>query len=184
MKAIFALVICCLVMLAGCASKPPLAPSTQARLDEQKAIIKEWAAQPEIIAAVQAQNKKGPVPGLTNPKWQALSPNDPLVQYIARNPTSLFLKEKVASSHGLIAEAFISAQQGEKVAFASKPSNYTHHGALKFELPMTGQQWQGEPAFDESSQTRTIQIATPVFDQTTPIGVILIGISIDKLQAE
>jgi hypothetical protein len=183
MKLLITLILSCFLLVGCAASRPPLPQTTQGKVDEQKAVIKEWAALPDIVAAVEAQNQKGPMQGLTNPKWQALSPSDPLVHYIARNPTSLFLKEKVATSNGLFAEAFICAARGEKVAFASKPTNYTHAGALKFELPMTGQQWQGQPSFDQSSQARSIQIATPVFSSAhQPIGVLVVGLTMNHLE--
>ena len=72
----------------------------------------------------------------------------------------------------------------EKVAFLEKTSSYLHDKAGKFTTPFTKKTaWQGEPEFDESSQTYAVQISAPVLDRGETIGVLVVGITLTYLDA-
>jgi hypothetical protein len=140
-----------------------------------------WAADPVLVAAVKAQNEKGPIPGMDNAAWKATEHSNPLVQTFQKNTAGVWLTEKLKASDGLFTEAFLSAAKGEKVAFVDKTTSYIHSGSAKFDVSMSGKEWQGEPEFDESSQAYAIQISTPVLDNGTTIGVLVVGVAVKKL---
>jgi hypothetical protein len=160
-----------------------ITPAVQKELDKHVDHVKTWAADPVIVKAVIAQNEKGPIAGLDNPKWKTLRRSDALVKEFQSNPAGQYLKQKVADSNGAYAEAFLSGAQGEKVAFFEKTTSYLHKGMPKFDVPFTsGKSWQGQPEFDESSQTHQIQVSVPVVSGGKPVGVLVVGVSLTKLE--
>lgn len=159
-----------------------ITPAIQAELEKGKAILAAIAAEPAILAAVQEQNKKGPLPGMDNAKWKLTLRTDPIVEGFRSNPAGQFLRTQISKNRGTFNEIFLSAANGEKVAFAEKTTRYIHKGNPKFDVPFnTGKPWQGGPEFDESSQTYAIQIAVPVMDQGKTIGVLVAGMNLSHL---
>lgn len=160
-----------------------MTPVVQSELEKEKAVIASWAADPVIIKAVQLQNKKGPIPGMTNDSWRLTRRSDPLIKALEENPAGRFLKAKVAAKESIFNKAFLNAAKGEKVAFLEKTTSYIHKGMPKFDVPFTqGKSWEGMPEFDESSQTYSIQISTPVLSKGQPIGVLIVGIFLSYLE--
>jgi hypothetical protein len=47
---------------------------------------------------------------------------------------------------------------------------------------MAGHAWQGKPEFDESSQTFAIQVSVPVVDAGSPVGALVVGINLTRLE--
>jgi hypothetical protein len=157
--------------------------AVQAELDKQKTVIASWAASPVIVNAVLEQNRKGPVAGMDNVKWKMTRRSDPLVTGFQTSSAGQFLKAKANESQGAVSEAFLSAAQGEKVAFVEKTTSYIHRGAPKFDVPFgAGKAWQGPAEFDESSQTYAIQVSVPVLAEGRPIGALVVGVNLAYLE--
>lgn len=159
----------------------PLPPAIQARVDEQIEIASAWAAAPAVVQAVIAHNSAPPPAhaALDQDRWRALPARDPLVTEFMRNPAGQFLATKRSS---LVIELFLSDANGAKVAFLSKPSNWSHRGKAKHDVPMTGQIWQGPIEVDESSGYKQLQIAVPVFDlEKKAVGSLVVGLNITEL---
>ena len=170
-----------LVTLAWAAFE--ITPAVQKELDRHIEIVKGWAADPVIVKAVLAQNEKGPIAGMDNAKWKTVRRSDDLVKGFQSNPAGQFLKTKCTDSQGTYSEAFLSGAQGEKVAFFEKTTSYIHKGAPKFDVPFnTGKSWQGQPEFDESSQTHQIQVSVPVVSGGKTVGVLVVGVNLSKLE--
>jgi hypothetical protein len=164
-------------------SKFEITPAMQAELDRQKTMIAGWAASPTIVTAVTEQNKRGPIAGMDNPKWKQTRRSDATVVAFQSNPAGQFLKSKVEDTKGSVSEAFLSGSHGEKVAFVEKTTSYIHVGQAKFDVPFTtGKAWQGQPEFDESSQTYAVQISVPVLAEGKPIGALVVGVNLTHLQ--
>ncbi|MBI3811296.1 MAG: hypothetical protein HY283_03695 [Nitrospirae bacterium] len=160
-----------------------ITPPVQSQLDKQKTEIASWASDPVIVKEVQQQNKKGPLPGMNNDTWKTTRRSDPVVKTFQDNPAGRFLKAKLEQEGSIFNEAFLSAAQGEKAAFVEKTTFYIHKGKPKFDVPFTtGKSWQGEPEFDESSQTYAVQISTPVLSEGKPIGVLVVGVNLSFLE--
>jgi len=157
-----------------------LDPTQQAKIDAKIQVIKSWASNPAVIAAVKAHNANLPADqaAMTQDKWAGLTVLDPMVRSFTKNETALFLKSKKTDD---IAEAFVSDAAGFKVAFLTKTSNWCHKGKPKHDMPMAGKTWQGQIEVDASSGVQQIQVAVPVMDGGKPIGSLVVGLSIAKL---
>ena len=169
---------------AAYAADSAITPQMQTQLDAQKKIIALWAADPALVDAVKAQNLKGPLPGMDEAAWKALESRNPAVKTLRKGSIGIWLNQKMKASDGLYTEAFLSGAKGEKVAFAQKPTSYNHAGNPKFDVPMSGKEWQGVPELDASTKTEQIQIGVPVIDGGAPIGVLVVGLSVKKLTTE
>jgi hypothetical protein len=154
----------------------------QARIDEWKAKAAAWAAEKEVVEAVERQNKLGPIAEMTEEKWKATKRREPVILQFQKNKAAGLLAEKAKETEGAVSEAFVCAAAGEKVAFLEKTSSYIHKGRPKFDTPFsTGKAWQGKPEFDESTQTYAVQIAVPILSKDKPIGVLVLGLSLSHL---
>lgn len=156
---------------------------TQAKVTAKIEVIKGWAADATLVKAVKAQNEKLPaeVADMTQDKWKALGILDPIVRSFTKNEAAAVLKAKKTESVG---EAFLSAADGTKVAFLTKPSNWSHKGKAKHDVPMTGKTWQGAVEVDESTGLRQVQVSVPVLDGAKAIGSLCVGLDLTKLKAE
>jgi hypothetical protein len=141
-----------------------------------------WAASPIVVEAVLAQNAKGPIPGMDNAKWKTVPESDAIVQGFINNEAGKFLTAEMEKTDGICVSAFLSAAQGEKVAFTDKTGSYIHKGAPKFDVPFTtGKTWQGKPELD--GNVYVIQISVPVLSEEKPIGALVVDIDGSKLEA-
>jgi hypothetical protein len=179
MKAILRIVPL-LALAAVAARAESLSPAVQAKIDEQVKVVAAWAADPVIVDAVRAHNAALPAEhaALSQDQWRGLSVLDPVVRAFAKNPAGQFLKSR---KDEIVTEAFVSDAAGLKVAFIAKPSNWSHAGKAKHDVPMSGRTWQGPVEVDESSGQQQIQIAVPVLDGGKPIGSLVVGLSITRL---
>ena len=157
-----------------------LDPAVQAKVDAQIKIIQSWAADPVIVNAVKAQNAALPpeYAAMTQEKWQGLSKLDPVVRGFDKCPAGELLKGKRGE---LVIRSFVSDASGLKVAFTTKPLNWSHKGDPKHELPMAGKTWQGGLEQDKVSGLEQIQISVPILDGDKPIGSLVVGLSVSKL---
>jgi hypothetical protein len=171
-----------LALAASLAVAFAITPTVHRQIDKSMDLVKAWAASPVVVKAVAEQNGKGPVPGMDNAKWKTVRRSDELIKSFQGNQAGQFLKQKLAESNDLFSEAFLSAAQGEKVAFVEKTTSYIHKGAPKFDVPFGGKPWQSKPEFDESSQTHQVQVSVPVVVDGKPAGVLVVGINLTKLE--
>jgi len=157
-----------------------LEPEQQAKIDAKVAIVKTWAADSAIIAAVVAHNAQVPADQatMTQEKWKSFTVLDPFVRSFAKNPAGEALKSKKAE---WTTEAFVSDAKGLKVAFLSKPTNWSHAGKPKHDVPMTGKTWQGSVEIDDSTGLQQLQISVPVLQNGQPVGSLVVGLSLSKL---
>ncbi len=170
-----------LVALASAAQGAPIDPALQAKVSARVQAIRTWAADPVIVKAVKAANASMPAEytGMTQEKWAKLSVLEPIVRDFTRNDAAAVLKSKRTDD---VSEAFVSAAAGGKVAFLTKPTNWSHKGKPKHDVPMTGRIWQGQIETDESTGVQQIQVAVPVLDGGKPIGSLVVGLAISKLR--
>ncbi|MGA4644398.1 hypothetical protein [Limisphaera sp. 4302-co] len=157
-----------------------ITPEIQAKIDAKIKQIQTWAADEVIVQAVREHNAN-PSPeakAMTQEKWKTLPVLDPFVRSFTKHAATERLKAKKDDT---VTEAFISGADGTKVAFLSKPSNWSHKGKDKHEVPMSGKTWQGEPEVDESTGLQQVQVAVPVLDGGKPIGSLVVGLSLNKL---
>lgn len=167
------------------AKKFEITKDVQQQLDDWKKTVAGWAADKVVAEAVLEQNKKGPLEGMDNKKWKTLRRRGAEIDPFTTHAAAKSLGDLAKASNGVVSEAFLNAQKGDKVAFLEKTSSYLHAGSAKFDVPFQKlQPWQGEPEFDESSQTYAIQVAVPVLDpkdQKKAIGVLVVGLNLTQM---
>ena len=153
----------------------------QAKIDTQVKEIQKWASDGALVNAVKAQNnaKSEEAKVMTQDAWKPLSVMDSFVRRMTLNAAAEFIKSKRTD---VITEAFLSSADGTKVAFLAKPSNWTHKGKPKHDVPMSGKVWQGDVEVDESTGFEQVQVAVPVLDGGKPIGSLVVGLNIGKLK--
>jgi hypothetical protein len=152
----------------------------QAKLDAKISVVKAWAADPAVVAAVKAHNASEPADhaSMTQDKWSAMTVLDPFVRSFTKSDAGIFLKGKKTDD---VAEAFVSDAKGDKVGFLSKTSSWCHKGKPKHDVPMSGKTWQGPVEVDESSGAQQIQVSVPVMDGGKAIGSLVVGFAVSKL---
>ena len=154
--------------------------AVQPKVDAQIKLVQAWAADPVIVAAVKTGNagQPGDLATMTQDKWKSLSILDPAVRGFTKNAAAEFIKGKKSD---VVSESFLSAADGTKVAFLTKPTNWCHKGKPKHEEPMAGKTWQGPVEVDDSTGLQQVQVSVPVIDGGKPIGSLVVGLSISKL---
>lgn len=163
-------------------SRAALEEGLQKKVDAEVAAIRAWASDPALVDAVKAQNAAiaAEYKDMTNDKWKALTKVDPLVRALSGNAAGKFLRTKKSD---VLSEAFLNSADGNKVALLAKTSKWNHKGQAKHDLPLAGKVWQGEPEVDESTGVKQLQVAVPVLDGDKPIGSLVIGLSLTKLES-
>ncbi len=143
--------------------------------------VQAWASDPVLVAAVKEQNANPPAEyaAMTQDKWKSLTVMDPFVRSFSKNAAGTFLKSK---KDDFIAEAFVSAADGKKVAFLAKTSGWSHLGKAKHDDPMKGKIWQGEVEVDESTGVQQVQVGLPILDGDKPIGSLVVGFNVSKMK--
>jgi len=176
------LVLLALIAL-GLVRAESLDPASQAKLDAKIKLVQGWAADAAIVSAVKAHNAttSPESAAMTQEKWKGASVLDPFVRSFTKNAAAEFLKAKRSES---LSEAFLSGADGTKVAFLTKPTNWSHKGKAKHDEPMSGKVWQGAVEVDESTGQQQVQVGVPVLDGEKPIGSLVVGFSVSKLANE
>lgn len=150
------------------------------KLEELIKQASDWSRSPELIAAVREYNGKGreATKDMDQDKWSKLTIMDPIVKDLRSNPTAKLLQTQKTD---VVSEVFVSGADGTKVAFLSKPTNWSHKGKAKHDDPMAGKTWIGKPEKDASTGLSQVQFALPILDAGKPIGSLVIGVAVNKL---
>lgn len=158
-----------------------LTPGQQGKIDTLLKEVQSWAMAEQVVAAVKGYNASHPAAtqGMSNEKWTALPARDPIVRELAKNELASYLKSK---TNEVVGEFFVSGADGGKVALSNKTTSWNHGGKAKHDVPMSGKTWQGQPELDQSTGWFELQVAAPVLDGTTPIGSLVVGLILTKLQ--
>jgi hypothetical protein len=165
-------------MLAWAAAVPP---ELKVQVEAKAKLVQALGTKPEVIAAVKSYNENPPAEGrsLTNEKWKELSVLDPFVRSLAKGPLVDHLKN---SADPCISKLFISGRDGGKVAYFGKTTSWNHADQDKHRIPMTGKIWFGPKQVDPSTGLEAIQVGVPVLDNGTPIGSLVVDLTVSKLK--
>lgn len=146
--------------------------------DSTHSIIQTISKNKVIIESVLISNKDTKTfSDMNNNTWTQIPSNQKMIVNFETNDAAKELKKMLPS---YISEAFISNERGEKVAFLSKPTYWSHKGKDKHEQPMQGKTWQGKLERDESTGIHQIQLSTPIYNSNKIIGSLVVGVSIAK----
>lgn len=178
--------------LALCATiaRADYVPAMQALLDGS---IRAWAADPVLVAAIQAANAERAsydqaMIDQLDGAWRAEvgQAETPTISPILQNAAADFLRSQVAASGGKITEVFIMDAHGLNVAASDVTSDMWQGDEDKFTqtYPMgAGGVFFGEVELDESTQTYSGQISISIVDPATNtvIGAMTVGVDAEAL---
>jgi hypothetical protein len=153
-----------------------LSPDMRKKVDAKVASLKAWGSQAAVVKGV--KDEAASPQTMTQDQWKSLTVIDPKVRAFTQNPTAAWLK---SNKDAAVTEIFVNTAAGTKVAFLAKPTNWSHKGKPKHDVPMTGKSWVGDIEVDESTGQKQVQVAIPVLEGGKPIGSIVVGLSLSKL---
>jgi hypothetical protein len=157
-----------------------------------KGDLKEIAQNPDLVAAVEAQNAQ--TAGYDQAKIDALdkqwraevdASSKPLIDSVLSNAASAYLKSVQDGSEGLYTEIFATDAKGLNVGQSSVTSDYWQGDEGKWQNTyLVGPDAIdiGDVEQDESTQTFQSQVSIPILDKSgAPIGAITFGVNVEYL---
>ncbi|MBZ4417347.1 PDC sensor domain-containing protein [Myxococcus sp. RHSTA-1-4] len=152
------------------------------KVDRMMPALRRMATDPEVVAAVRAQNARR-VPLATiqeqDAAWQATPQLTAFKQQVLGSACSRVLNRHRARLGIAVAEAFAMDDQGALVGATRRTSDFWQGDEAKFQVPYArGETLREKPFFDESSQAYVIQLSLPVRDGDRTIGALTIGLSL------
>jgi len=164
-------------------------PALQAYLASD---IAPWAADPVLVAAINAQNAvtagydQARIDALDQ-EWQATvgTGGNALVAGVLTGPAADFLRARIAESGGTVTEAFVTDAKGLNVAASDPTSDYWQGDEDKFQkvFPAPDGVFISDVELDESTQRYQGQISLTITDPATgaAIGTLTVGVDAESL---
>lgn len=155
--------------------------------------VREWMADPVVIAAIKAQNAtttslSEDVIIQMDKQWRAETKADkrPLIDGIAGNALSTYLKEKQSDSGELISEMFVMDAKGLNVGMSNQTSDYWQGDEAKWQKSfLLGKDavFIDEAEMDDSTATLQAQASISIVDPDSGevIGAVTVGFNLDAL---
>lgn len=158
--------------------------------------IKKWAADPDIVAAINAANTEragydqAKIDGLDK-QWRAEvgAAAHPLIDATAANPSSAKLKAICDGQGGLVTEAFVMDAKGLNVGMCDATSDYWQGDEGKWQKTYSvgpDAVFVDKVEQDESTQKFQVQTSITVVDPATgkAIGAMTVGLDAESLMAK
>jgi len=150
-----------------------VSPKLQAKVDQCKKQLVEWAATPLIVTELKKSSKKVGFSGMNNLKWDELSDTNPAVTALSQNAAG---KQLAIWAEGKLLEKLILRdEKGTIVAFSyqsGKPLIYNIGNRITFLSGLKSTWDEGIVKPDPTTQRNSVQISTPVMDNGKAIGVL------------
>ena len=150
----------------------PITSETQAKVEQYKKKLQEWAADPVLIAAVKEANAKGgAVRGMSNAKWDELASTDPVVKGTQTSAAGKRVTKLEESTD--INKLFVRDARGDLVAGSAKPLLFNNAVRPAFANAITGKVYSdAEVKTDPTTLKKSVQVSAPILDGGKPIGVL------------
>lgn len=155
--------------------------------------LKEWIADPALVAAVKAQNAKNAQISQSeinalDQKWRAEVGSDgakPMVDGVLELPVSKWLAEKKSTSGGLLNEVILMDNKGLNVAVSTETTDFWQGDEDKWKQTYgngSGRTHVSAVEFNQKSGTFQSQISLPVSDPATGelIGAVTFGVNVQS----
>ena len=160
--------------------------------DYTKTEVAKWVADADVVAALSAANSssaaydQGKIDELDK-QWRAEvgAAAHPLIDQVMASSASAKAKSWCSSGGGVVTEVIIMDNKGLNVGICDATSDYWQGDEPKWQrafLEGKGAVFIDRPRFDDSSSRNLAQISVPVMENGRAIGVITIGVTIDKLK--
>lgn len=151
--------------------------------------VQHMALNPVLIRAVRRQNAEDL--GINSIKerdddWKASKNLTPFKRSLQENSAGKLLRRFVSRNPSLN-EAFLTDNQGANVAAFPPTSDYWQGDEEKWIASFNGgngKMFLGPVERDESTNTVAVQVSAPLFHQGETIGVLVVGVTLDYLNAK
>lgn len=162
-------------------------------LTAHQQLFHAWPARPDIIAAVQAQNRRHQnltIPDIMKLDQQWLdergTQDSPLIDQVTSTELSQRLAEQQRDSNGLITEIIVTDRFGLNVGVSEITTDYWQGDEAKFSeafFNRTNAIYEGQLEYDQSTQGYQVHISSQMRDPASDeiIGVLIIGLDIQRV---
>lgn len=162
-------------------------------LTAHQQLFHAWPARPDIIAAVQAQNRRHQnltIPDIIKLDRQWLDERGtqtrPLIDQVTSTELSQRLAEQQVDSNGLITEIIVTDRFGLNVGVSEITTDYWQGDEAKFSeafFNRTNAIYEGQLEYDQSTQGYQVHISSQIRDPASDeiIGVLIIGLDIQRV---
>ncbi len=148
------------------------------------------AFNPSIVRAVDTQNNQSIALAEIQQRdeiWKAAGDNlNSLIRRVTQNEVARYFQRRVENNVA-IDEVFLTDNQGANVAAYPPTSDYWQGDEEKWTASYNngnGVVFIGPLEYDESTQKTQVQISAPVISNEETVGVLILGVSVDYLQAK
>jgi len=148
------------------------------------------AFNPSIVRAVDNQNNEAIALAEIQQRdeiWKNAGGNlNTLIREVTQNDVAKYFQRRV-ENNSAIDEVFLTDNQGANVAAYPPTSDYWQGDEEKWTASYNngnGVVFIGPLEYDESTQKTQVQISAPVISKEQTIGVLVLGVSVDYLQAK
>jgi hypothetical protein len=151
--------------------------------------VQHMALNPLLVRAARQQNASGlsaEEVARRDKAWRATKELTPFKLSLQTSPAGRFLKQQIERSTSFN-EAFLTDNQGANVAAYPATSDYWQGDEEKWSNSFNagnGRLFIGALELDESTNTVAAQVSAPVLDRGKTIGVLVVGVTINYLQAK
>jgi hypothetical protein len=162
-------------LFVGGVQAEPIDADLSAKVDTALKSLEAWAADPEVINAVKAANSKGPGE-MTNATWTTMADSDAAVKAITGN--ALSDKLRGWEKQGILNKLFVRDQKANLVAGSNKALLFNNASRPQFKDAVSGNAFRAKEAKpDPTTQILSVQVAVPIKDGATVIGVMNAAVS-------
>jgi hypothetical protein len=148
------------------------------------------AFNPSIVRAVDTQNNQAIALAEIQQRdeiWKGAGDDlNPLIRRVTQNDVARYFQRRVENNDA-IDEVFLTDNQGANVAAYPPTSDYWQGDEEKWTASYNngnGVVFIGPLEYDESTQKTQVQISAPVISNEETVGVLILGVSVDYLQAK
>ena len=167
-----ALIFSATLCFTSIAQAEGLPANVQAKIETYKKKLIGWAADPALIAAVNAANTKGALAGMGNAKWSDLDEKDPIVLSFQTNDAGKLISnwDKDAG----ISKLYLRDDKANVIASSNKPLLYNNASKPWIANPLKdGKPWaESEIKPDPATQVKGVHLSVPVLSGGKAIGVL------------
>lgn len=158
-----------------------------AQFEEFILYVEKLTQNPLVIQAVEDQNQQ--LLSMEqieerDEEWQSTKELTPLKRELQESPVGLLLQQEVRKNKKSVSEIFVTDNQGANVAAFPATSDYWQGDEEKWSAAFNkgnGKRFIGPIQYDESSNTMSAQISSPIIKDEKTIGIIIVGIKMQSI---
>lgn len=151
--------------------------------------VQHMALNPTVIRAARRQNAQGLEMGeikKRDDEWKGTKELTHFKRSLQESSAGRFLK-RVIGLNLSFNEAFATDNQGANIAAYPATSDYWQGDEEKWSESFNsgnGKIYLGPLEFDESTKTYAVQVSAPLYDRGETIGVLVVGVTLDYVEAK